>query len=275
MAGVGLVSVALAEQGPIGGSLEWALEGPGSDTPEEAVLLYLEGLKEQNLEKMISAYALETYVDRFDLAAQLKRMHAYTPSMVPRVPNASPLLRSLNIEARRSQVTQAVLWQLHSLCMPAQAAQDPMQPISFSGENIEQDIDAFVAGLEAAYTSQDFSTLNVLRFIPPEGISELYASERNQQNLAAQAAPYGIDELRSVVAVFTVGDRYAGIACDVARYGDRWYMHNPSGNIASIWGLSSQYYGVISGSLQEMTALLSELNLGTVEELFIDQVEGH
>lgn len=239
-------------------------EGPGWDTPEDAVSFYLEGLKEQDLGKMISAYAVETYVGHFDLQAHLARIKSYFMTMVPRMPNSNGMFRAVNVEARKSEIVQSIVWQMASICQPGQ---DFTQTVTFTGENADEETRTFVEGLENAYAAVDFSTLEVLLFTPPEKISEIFLSEKVQENIKAQAAPFGPDEARSVVALFTVDNKLYALCCDVMRYGDRWYMYKPSGIIGAIVGLSSLTGGVVpvpqeeleAGALENLDAVLSLL----------------
>ena len=230
-------------------------EGPGWDTPEEAVMLYLEGMREQDVDKMVSACAVETHVDRFDMQAQLERVRAYTPAMIPRVPNSSDLLRTINIEIRRSSIMHAILWQVTAVCLDDKAY-DFSQAIPFTGDNADEEIRAFVESFQKGFGEVDFSDLSVLGFLPPEQLSELYASERNQENIKAQIAPFGAEESRSVIAVFTVGDRLGALFCDAARYGDKWFIHNAHGNAAMLVGLPAASYGMFFGPAEALISAL-------------------
>lgn len=237
-------------------------EGPGWDTPEEAVSLYLEGLKEQDIGKMISAYAVETYVDQFDLRSQIARMGAYTRSMTPNMPNSNHLLQAINTEARKNEIVQSILGQITSICL---SGQDFTQPIVFAKENVDGETKAFVEGLQSAFDAVDFGTIKPLGFVPPELISVMYASERNQQNMKAQAAPYGTEEARSVVALFTVDDTLCVLCCDVMRYGDRWFMYRPGGNIGQLIGFSSLTGGMVAISQEDLIAIQKGLDGAELE----------
>ena len=231
-------------------------EGTGWDTPEDAVLHYLDGLKEQDIGKMISAYAVETCIDHFDLKAQLARIGVYTMSMTPSMPNSGNLLRGINIETRKNQIVQSILWQITAICLPGQ---DFSQPIPLSRENDGEAAAAFVEGIEGAFDAVDFGTLTFLRFTPPEQASELYASERNQENIKEQIAPYGAEEARSVIAHFIVGENFCAFTCDAIRYGDRRFMHQPGGNIGVLVRLNAPY-GMISVPKGELVNMLGELD---------------
>ena len=242
-------------------------EGPGWDTPEDAVRYYLEGLKEQDLGKMIGAYAVETYIDHFDLRAMLTRMGAYTPGMTPRLPSAGDLLRAINIEARKNEIVHSIQFQMTSICLPEH---DFSRSIPFARDTIDEEVEAFVGGLEKAFGAIDFGTLNVLLFVPPEFISELYASESNQENIKRQIAPTGADEARSVVAVFAVGSKACVLFCDVMRYEDRWFMLRAQGNIGNLLGLSWDTGGLIAVSRIELLALWNELGPDVQQQLGMD-----
>lgn len=242
-------------------------EGAGWETPQDPVLVYLEGLKEQNLDKMVSAYAIETYIAQFDLQAQVKRLNTYTMSMTPRLPNANALTQTFNVEARRNEIIQAAQWQMTSVCMPGW---DFSQPATFDRENIDNEASEFVQGLTDSYDSVDFSTLKVLRFVEPEKISELYASEKNQENMMAQVAPYGADEVRSVVAFFMVDTKVAVLYCDVMRYGEHWYMFRSSGNIGTLVGLSAYTAGMVAVEQEDLMEFREEL--GVDEQVALDEL---
>lgn len=248
-----------------------AYEGAGWDTPEDAVLVYLEGMKEQDLNKMISAYAVETHIDHFNLQAQLERIRTYTITMTPRMPNATNLLRGINTEARKNEIVQSILWQMSALCLQ-ERMQDFYEPIVFQEENFAEETKAFVKELDRAFKAPDFGTLNVLRFTPPEEISELYVLEVNQENIKKQTVPYGADEVRSVIAVFALDDKVGAFCCDAARYGDRWFIHKPGGNIGNLIGISPMTGGIVAGTVEEMAVVLDSMGL-KIDDFLIDQIE--
>lgn len=242
-------------------------EGPGWETPEDAVLFYLEGLKEQDIEKMISAYTVETCIDQFDMKAQLQRVRAYTTTMTPNMPNANKLVRAINIESRKSEIVRSILWQMLSIC-PIEL--DVSQPITFKEETVIEETSAFVDGLQSAFNSVDLSKLSPLVFVPPELISDLYMLDRNQQNIKAQASPYGVDEARSVVAVFTIENKICVLCCDAARYGDRWFMFKPGGNIAQLMGFSSLSGGMAVITEEDVAVIMN--GLGSDERKALEEI---
>ena len=232
-------------------------EGPGWDTPEDAVLHYLEGLKEQDLDQMISAYAVETCIDRFDLEAMLMRFGAYHLSFIPCMPNSSSFLREVNMEARKGEIERSILYQITSICRPWR---DFYSSIPFSTEDGGEEIKAFVEGIEGAFNAVDFSTLEFSHFVPLEQVSDLVGSERNQENFKAQMAPYGGEEARSLCAVFVVDNHICVLVCDMVRHGDRWFMHRSGGNIGALLGLDAASGGMVAVPLDELLSMLGDLD---------------
>ena len=232
-------------------------EGSGWDMPEDAVLHYLDGLREQDIGKMISAYAVETYIDHFDLKAQLVRVGMHDIYMVPPMPNSGILLREINIESRKKQIVESILWQITSICLPGQ---DFSRNVALTSENGGEEVSVFVERIEKAIGALDFGTLKLMHFTPPEQVNELYASEGYQERIRAMIAPLGADELRGVIAFFIVDENFCVLACDAIRYGDRWFIHRFNGNIGALTGLDPIPSGVLAIPQGELTNRFEELD---------------
>ena len=94
---------ALAEDG-------FRYEGDGFDTPEEAALWYLAGLKNGDYDQMLSAFAWETQADHYDFKKQITRTKGITPVTVPGMPASNGLLRTAALEQIRD-------YQIHMICV--------------------------------------------------------------------------------------------------------------------------------------------------------------
>lgn len=116
--------------------------------------------------------------------------------------------------------------------------------LTFAGDDREQQVAAFVESIYESVQSLSIETLEVLGFIHPALLSEHYANALNQENLAKQAKVYGADEIQSVVALFSIGKNTYTMCCDVARYGDLWYMLSLGGNIGVLLNLAPSTGGI-------------------------------
>ncbi|MCL1855474.1 MAG: hypothetical protein FWF86_07045 [Clostridia bacterium] len=252
------------------GADDHTYEGPGWDTPEDAVTYYLEGMKEQDIGKMIGAYAVETYIDHFNFGAQLARIGVYSMSEVPRMPNAGNLLRSINIEARKHEIAQSILLQLSSICLPWLDFSAPISLWSESGEKAN----AFVEELESAFGAVNLHTLVVMGFVPPEMISKHYGSEANRNNMLAQYAPAGADDARSVVAAFVFDDKVGILCCDAIRYEDRWFMSKAQGNIGLLLNFSQLTGGMVAFPKDDVVNIIGDALGADVQEIVDEFLSG-
>ena len=81
------------------------LEGTGYDSPEKAVEAYVNYLKEGNLKGIISTFAVESYVDNYDMTEHYKYYQSFLPygaggeQMTSGLYFDSDMSRDLNIES--------------------------------------------------------------------------------------------------------------------------------------------------------------------------------
>lgn len=222
------------------------LETEGFDTPEKAVSMYIEGLRTMELKRMMGAFAVETYAEKYDFEANLERLKAYVPAQDIKLPNANRLAADLNIEGRKTAISNAILRQYLSL---SYANLDQASLTGFENEGItaEEFVEHFTRNLE----SVKLDSLKLLGFIPPEELSEYYSIDANKENMDKQAVVYGADKIESRAAVVELaGEKYL-LCMDVVNYGDKWFILNLSGNIGNLLGVDFVKSGVLPGSAWE------------------------
>ena len=62
-------------------------EGDGFDTPEDAVICYMTGLRNLDFEQMLGAFAWETLASHYLTEKQIKRLKGYNPAIAARMPS--------------------------------------------------------------------------------------------------------------------------------------------------------------------------------------------
>ena len=87
---------------------EEKLEGDGYATAEDALDAYVNGLIDNDIDEMLSAFAIETFVDNYSLAKVVDWQKVYVPSAMPYVPGTGSLAREINIESRRAEITNII-----------------------------------------------------------------------------------------------------------------------------------------------------------------------
>lgn len=206
-------------------------EGRGFATPEDAARAYLTGLKEQNLKKMISAFAIESLVDHYDFEALLLRLRVYvSDSFEIKLPDAGAFARDVNIMNRLARVSQTITNQYlyHNVSM--------IDLDEFMFLKSDEDTTRFIEDFKEYLQSYDFSDLKITGTVKPEELSDLYLNERNQENIGKQAKPYGVDkeQFTDVALTFTIGEHTWIFCPQLIQYNGRWYIAQLVGNLASL-----------------------------------------
>lgn len=211
------------------------IEGPGFATPEDAAKAYLNGLRDQDMNAMISAFAVESYVAHYDLEAMVERIRSYQPTLEVRLPNTSEYTRQLNIASRRNQIAGTIANQYMSYNAPdalneflPTVLEDPEAVADFM-EEFERETEIYV-----------FDDLVITDVLQPEDISDQYLYEANQENLTKQAKAFGAgaDEVDNLAITFAANGQTWLFCPQAVRYDGRWYLQSLQGNLANLLGMS-------------------------------------
>ena len=222
-------SVALEGYHPI---YEGSLEGPGYDSPEEAVTAYLEAMKNGDARGMLSTFAIETYVAEMDAQAYLERLRSFTPT-TGSMPLGGDYQRQVAVAVRYGQLAESLAyqWMLYSWPEGYAAFDGASAVLSEDG-----DAEAFLAALAEGDAAARWQEMEVVGFVEPELMSTQYSD--GAESRARQAASHGCDEIVSVVAKLDIGGEEWYQCMDVACYGGKWYNLSFVGYIGHLLGLS-------------------------------------
>lgn len=214
-------------------------EGEGYDSPEDAAEAYLMALKDADLNRMLSTFAVESYVENLDYEALLNRMKTYNPSYEHvEMPSANAFMKALNLEKRRSNITTNIMQQYLILCG---SDFDFNEIVRLEDEAA---VSAFVAQMSGALDDTKLSSIELLGFAPPEELSEHYMQETNQETMKSQAKPYGSEQISSCAAVFEMDGVLHMLCLDAILYEDKWYVFQFQGNIGALIGIASDMQGL-------------------------------
>lgn len=217
-----------------GGGTAIRYEGKGFDTPEEAVLCYVNGLKNLDFEQMLSAFAWETQAEHFSVTAHLTRLTSYSPSYRPRMPSTHEFLIEANLHAVRAGQTDAIYRSLEAYLLG-----DAFTDGKIISLPSEEDVEEFLRNYDLGRLEM-LSNMKNIRFVSPDSVTESkFSLEQNQKNLIAQTSWYCADEIVNLVALADVGDELLYVAPTVARYGDRWYLVSVGSLTSSIRGVDA------------------------------------
>ena len=202
-------------------------EGDGFDSPEDAVKAYLEGLRDGDLRRMMSAFAVESYAENFNLEAFIKRYAAYIPGMEIE-PNANEFVASLNVLNRRRNVTEMIMNQYLFLCgLGSDPSTNRLRIDRNRGRSMrdEADVSEFVGQFNKYLNEPEFNTIKIteLSMANDEHLSDDIL-ENLQSGMAHTAECLGTGRLVSGSVAFSLDEKEFLMYCDAAEYGGKWYL---------------------------------------------------
>jgi len=184
------------------------LEGDGFDSPEDAMKAYIEGLRDGDLNRVISVYAIESYVENFNLEAYLNVMRFYMHGLAS-PPKANEFVTSLNFENRRGQVANEILKNYFYLCDPGLAK-------GFIAIKDEAQASEFVDRLNKNL-NKSFQNIQIVEFAHP--------TEANLRMLEPLTKARGAERLIDrATAVINLGGNEFILDCGVVKYGGKWFL---------------------------------------------------
>ncbi len=220
------------------------MEGDGFLTPRDALAAYIEGLQDNDIDEMISAFAVESVAVNYDLAKMVERTRAFMPS-VGFVPNVNDLSTRINIENRRKTITDTI--RSHYLALtesPLITGDNYGLPIMLSDE-----FESAQALVDTVFIPSNADLLGSIRFegeyYSPALLSDHYMNMYNLENLKRQAEQVGAQGMTSVAAKFYCNDRPYLIAMDAVQYGTKWYLYSGIGNLANLLNIDAYKQGLI------------------------------
>gem|GEM_PF-1352775 len=211
-------------------------EGDGFDSPEDAVKAYLEGLRDGDLPRMISAFAIESYVENFKIESFIM-WYPYTTGYVIE-PNANEFVASLNVETHRRYVTDMIMNQYLFLCgLGSDPSVNRLGIDRLRGRSMkdEADVSQFVGQFNKYLNEPEFNTIKIteLSMANDEGLPDDIL-ENLQSSIEFTAEYLGADRLVSGSVVFSLDEKEFLMYCDAAKYGGKWYLSRLGGARGSL-----------------------------------------
>lgn len=226
------------------------IEGPGYDTPEEAVVAYLEAMKKGDVPGMLSTFAVETYIDNYDLIKQVERTGGYTPGTVPSLKSVDNYTRSINISRRRGDL----VYQLRVQYFMVNEKDDYYpRPLSIGeGREFRTSEELFNTIMNPEWTRElsqleygDIWTYDEFK----SNLSTDYDWDLDYQRRRSQYIDeQGCDEFVPLIAEVKFRGEDYFLSLDVVCYDNKWYNVSLGGLISQYLGASMYNYGFVKQS---------------------------
>lgn len=202
------------------------VEGKGYDTPEEAIVAYAEAIRSGELAKIMSTYAVETYVDRFDLEAYIEWMGCYYCYSCP-LPNTDAQSREMNLVDRQAEIGKEQEFLYLSVVLGEEYKGNAI-PYLLGGEYTsaskltraisEEDWMEILAEMEIGDVA-DYRDLDV----------EKDDWKSIQNSYADKETFLGCDELTGLAVEITLDGEDYYLLAELACYDGKWYVNQACG----------------------------------------------
>ncbi|MDR1299433.1 MAG: hypothetical protein LBJ84_04205 [Oscillospiraceae bacterium] len=231
-------------------------EGKGANSPEAALRAYLRAYRDMDVDAIVSACAVESYAEHYDLEELVVQNRLFSTNMVANVngviiPNDLPLAKGLNAAFVASGIRNAIYNGVLNFAFfeasIARQAQDGS--INFVEE---QDYVEFFAALADTEKLQTISSLKIEKILTEADFvsySPKYSDAANQRAMNSAADRYG-GKLADVAAVVSIGGApYLFCAYAVEYDGSgRWYIIPNASYFLGFLGAFG-YFGIVGGPI--------------------------
>lgn len=220
----------------------------GYDTPDDAVIAYLTGLKNKNLTQMIDSFAID------DLVTRTLNPDASVPSMGALLKELqSPMadiLKNAAIEQWKNEIANEILQQFSVISkIDISTGVIPLQS--------DKDQAQFIEKLTKQYNAVDFASLKLLGFIPPDSVSENDSSTASTLDYMAQN--FGAEQLDSRIAVIDIGGQMDVLFFELIKYDGRWYNLVLGGLLSDMAELDHDAAGAAAVSAKDVKDLKKKM----------------
>ena len=220
---------------PLLGKEKIVFEGKGYNSPEEAITAYAEAFRDGDVDKMISTFAIESYVDNFDPEKYTKYLRVYTPRYA-HLPSDSLPKERLNCYSRVSDITEPILCGYYTMLEI-----ETNNTIGFSVENYEEEIEEFFEVLEDPNFSKKLSRIEIGDVLT---LDDFDLGEKYEERFEKKYAYLNFDELQELaIEIEMNGDDYY-LFMLVGKVDGKWYNISLYTPLGSMYGLNGSTGGL-------------------------------
>lgn len=237
-----------ADFSPLDRSKSNCFEGEGFDTPEEAVLAYINAMQANDVDGIISTFAIETMVENIDVYTVVSRLLSANLSTWPTVPADNTYAKQLLVSKAYGDIVNNLYYQYVVYTASGTEYAEGFlsgSPIRFGSNNREEQIDDYISAMNSDRFSTALQTCSFVEWLNPADLYEYYESESCQKSISKYTQQYGADELALLCARLNINGKDWLLTMDCARYGNTWYNLKSNGYMAAFLGLSSYLGGLV------------------------------
>lgn len=208
------------------------IEGKGFSSPEAAITAYAEAFRNGNIDEMISTFAVESYVDCFDLEEHMALVGCYQfYNTEVGLPNDSNYREQINYYSRTAYITQ----QIKNGYFTLTGVDNSKSLQAFTRDTKETDIDQIIQQLEYPQFDKKLSRIKIGDVLTK---NDFKSNEKHSQML--NTYPHlDVDELCDVaIEIEFDGEQYY-LFMLTAKINGKWYNISFVSPLGLLNGLNS------------------------------------
>ena len=200
------------------------LEGEGFDTPEEAVLAYIDAMNRGDVGSMLSTFAMESFVAHLDTSLYMERTGVYSPTSYA-IPIVNEYMRSLVLYNRYGGIANKLLY-----AFLESSSEYGLQNVRFKTLEEKRELeDAFQQSPLKDMTGNIEFVQWINPFILSDG-NDAYL--RLGSTAITENAAFGMDDYTEIAAWIRIDGKDAIQIMACVKYGDRWYNLDYNARVA-------------------------------------------
>ena len=219
------------------------IEGSGFKSPEKAILAYAEALQSGDVKKILSTFAMETYVDNMDMGEYLAHTGLYVLS--DGLVSEDDYSREIRLVKRQADIA----WKLGYLYIKHTEAGFPENgqpvPVPPSSHSAYETMDDFIDAMTVEDWAEILEEMEIGDVLEDKDIIPDKLNESYYENLERMAVRYGCDEIVPLAVEITLDGVDYCLCTDVACYDGKWYNLSLGGTIAIMLGADAMSCGLV------------------------------
>lgn len=220
-------------------------EGNGYSSPEKVADAYMRYLIDQDVDGMISCYAIETYCENHDFNKHISDIGAFSPRSYSIVPVFGDYTKDIFKIKRLSSIYTFIYNQYLFLAAPKIDEKYPGMIISLSKE-YDNDVDEMLNDLFDYHNDNQMKSKYEYRgkFIDSREIIDNY-EEKSLKIISRIQQELGAQEVECVNVEFEFDGTEYLLCLEASNFNGRWYLTNAQSFTGSYLGISSISGGII------------------------------
>ena len=229
---------------PIAALAEQERVETGFSSSEEAFNAYFEAFRKNDVNDMLSTFAVETYVENVDAYKKCERSHYANPSNdSTTIPVTNDYIKELQILMRLNQLSETMYRQYLLYSWYRGGLNEDYNPYNSIHMEESGQIDEYLN----AYSGNGFpEAIQKAEFIRFADMQEIFGDASYADNAVKNALQvYNADAVNFVAAFVEIEGAEYLMCMDCAEYDGKWYNMSMNGTLSSLVGLSPYMGGLM------------------------------